>query len=150
VNQQNAAFHEVEKNSPLTNFNPEFSLMVGELIEVMFKIGKERYPLSSFGTGIQQLLFILASLFNSKAKIVLIEELELNLSPRYQSELFKILGALITDGKIDQVFFTTHSSYFDHRTDFGIYEVGVDNTGSTKVKKASKQRKNIFFKKLDN
>ncbi len=149
LDSENAAFHDVERNSPLGNFSPGFSLMSNGNIEVMFKVGNERYPLSSFGTGIQQLLFILASLFVTNSKVILIEELELNLSPRYQKEFFKILWALITDGRIDQVFFTTHSSYFDHRNDFSVYEVSVDKRGATKVNKVTKTQKNVFFKRID-
>lgn len=144
-----SVFSDVEKNSPFNNFNPEFAILKGDHIELMFKRGKDRFPLSSFGTGVQQLLYILTTLFYSNSKIVLIEELELNLSPRYQSELFKILWALIEAKKIDQIFFTTHSSYFDHRADFSIYEVSINGSGVSKVTKSTKPQKNIFFKKLD-
>lgn len=148
-NPANATFAEAEKNSPFINFNPEFGLLEDDTIEIMFKRGKERYPLSSFGTGIQQLLYILTALYTSKSRIILIEELELNLSPRYQRELFNILRALIDDGKIDQVFFTTHSKYFNHRSDFSIYEVTISHLGVSKVIKATKAKKNIFFKDLE-
>lgn len=149
VDAADATFSEAEKNSPFNNFNPEFGLLEDDSIEIMFKRGKERYPLSSFGTGIQQLLFILTALYTSNSRIVLIEELELNLSPRYQRELFNILRALIDDGKIDQVFFTTHSKYFNHRSDFSIYEVTISHLGVSKVLKATKTKKNIFFKELE-
>lgn len=114
------SFKHVESFSPFKNFSPEFAVINGYL-DIMFKVGKERLPLSSFGTGIQQILYILTTLFITKAKFVLIEEIELNLSPKYQNELFRILCALIDDKKIDQVFFTTHSKYFNFRADFSIY-----------------------------
>lgn len=149
VNADDAVFSAAEKNSPFHPFNPEFALLEDNNIEVMFKRGKERLPLSSFGTGVQQILYILTTLFSTNSRIILIEELELNLSPRYQKELFKILWALIDDGQIDQVFFTTHSSYFDHRTDFSIYEVAISSLGVSRVTKSTKTGKNTFFKKLD-
>jgi AAA15 family ATPase/GTPase len=148
-NVDDSTFNEVEKNSPFANFNPEFAVLDDDTIEIMFKRGRDRFPLSSFGTGIQQLLYILTALYTSTARIILIEELELNLSPRYQRELFNILIALITDRKIDQVFFTTHSKYFDHRTDFSIYEVIITNQGVSKVRKANKTNKKLFFKTIE-
>ena len=136
-------FKNVESISPFTKFKPEFAIINGN-IEVMFKVGKDRFPLSSFGTGIQQILYILTTLFVTKAKIVLIEELELNLSPRYQKALFKILWALHKEGKIDQVFFTTHSKYFQFRNDFSVYEVSIDDSGKSKASKVDSETKREF------
>ncbi len=138
-----ALFKGVEGNSPFTDFNPEFSKSGKGEIEVMLKSGKGRFPLTSFGTGIQQLLYILSRLFMSNSKVVLIEELEMNFSPKYQQELLGILRALIEKGKIDQVFFTTHSKYFGSRSDFSIYEVKMTEGVSTAAKVTSK-RKDFF------
>ena len=79
----------------------------------------------------------------SNSKVVLIEELEMNFSPKYQQELLGILKALMEKGKIDQVFFTTHSKYFSSRSDFSIYEVKMTEGVSTAVKVTSK-RKDFF------
>lgn len=106
-------------------FRGELDLMLNN------KIG--RYPLSSYGTGVQQILFILAKIFSSKSKIILIEELELNLSPKYQAQLINTLRNLITSGKINQVFFTTHSRYFDFRNDFGLYHIKINDKGLTTI-----------------
>ncbi len=149
ANPDDAIFSEAEKNSPFSNFNPEFAILENDTIEIMFRRGRDRFPLSSFGTGIQQLLYILTALYTSNARIILIEELELNLSPRYQRELFNILRSLIDDNRIDQVFFTTHSKYFHHRSDFSIYEVTINNQGVSKVVKATKTKKSLFFREIE-
>lgn len=139
-----SSFKNVELFSPFKDFSPEFAVINGYL-DIMFKVGKERLPIGSFGTGIQQILYILTTLFITKAKFVLIEEIELNLSPKYQNELFKILCALIEDKKIDQVFFTTHSKYFNFRNDFSIYEVSINANGCSKAKKVGARRVSTFF-----
>ncbi len=140
-----AGFKYVESfSSPLGAFKPEFA-RIGDNIELMFKVGDKRLPLSSFGTGVQQLLYILTTLFTTNAKLILIEELELNLSPRYQSALFKILNALIAEKRISQVFFTTHSKYFRFRNDFSVYEIGLDSTGKSQISKVESARVDTFF-----
>lgn len=125
-------------------FDPSFAREMGDEIEIMLNNGSERLPITSYGTGVQQILLILAMLFETKAKIILIEELELNLSPKTQRELFKILRALITKGVIHQVIFTTHSSYFNFRTDLQLFEVSISGTGVSSVKSQSDNR--AFFK----
>ena len=136
-------FKGVEKNSPFTDFNPEFSKVGKDEIELMLKVGKERFPLSSYGTGIQQLLYILSKIFITNSRILLIEELEMNFSPKYQQEVLEVLRDLIVAGKIDQVFFTTHSKHFDIRTDFSIYEVKM-HTGVSTIHKVTSRGKTFF------
>jgi AAA15 family ATPase/GTPase len=106
-NTDEGLFKDVEKNSPFGEFNPEFSKSGKDEIEIMLKSGKGRFPLTSFGTGIQQFLFILTKVFMTRSRIVLIEELEMNFSPKYQQELLEIIKKLISQGKIDQLFFTS-------------------------------------------
>ena len=136
-------------NSPLekpevgfTKFNDEYELMLTN------KLGN-RYPLSNYGSGIQQLLYILIKIFSSKSKIILIEELELNLSPLYQLELIKFINSetgRVKNRKIDQVFFTTHSKYFYKNTNWvTLYEVYLDRNGHSIINKANKKRTNNYF-----
>lgn len=136
-------FKGVEKNSPFADFNPEFAKVGKDEIELMLKVGKERFPLSSYGTGIQQLLYILSKIFTTNSRILLIEELEMNFSPKYQHKILEVLRELIEAGKIDQVFFTTHSKYFDTRTDFSIYEIKM-HSGVSTIHKVPSRRKAFF------
>lgn len=98
-----------------------------------------RLPLDSFGTGIQQIIYILAKIFEAKPKIVLIEEIELNLSPKYQCELIQhFLLKFIQKGKIlDQLFFTTHSPLFCYRNDLRILQIEMNNRGESLIKQAN-------------
>ena len=83
----------------------------GDEIEIMLKNNKHRLPLSSFGTGIQQFFFILTRIFMNKSRVVIIEEIELNLSPLYQKELLLFVKSLI-GSSYDQLMFSSHSPFF--------------------------------------
>ncbi|RLJ77132.1 AAA family ATPase [Pedobacter alluvionis] len=80
-------------------------------VEVMLSNKGGRFPLKNFGTGIQQFFFILAKIFNSNSKVVIIEELELNLSQVYQIEILAFLKSLLGK-KFDQFMFSSHSPFF--------------------------------------
>jgi len=83
----------------------------GNEIEIMLKNKVNRLPLSSFGTGIQQFFFILTRIFMNNSKIVIIEELELNLAPIYQKELMIFIKSILGE-KFDQLLFSSHSPFF--------------------------------------
>jgi len=115
-------------NYPLNNADVGFS-NPREGIDIMLDNNKGRYPLKNFGTGIQQIIYILACIYASKAKVLVIEEVELNLSPAFQNEFLNFLQQLINDGKINQLFFTSHSNYLadhNHVKSWYAVEIGVD------------------------
>lgn len=128
----------IAKKMPLLkSFNPSFAIDNGRL-ELMLKNGDDRYPISSFGTSIQQFLFLITSLSQNTSRILLIEELELNLSPENQSEFLNLLNDMVSKGLISQIIFTTHSRYFSKRNDFSIYEVNyVEAEKRSTVKKVA-------------
>lgn len=138
-------------NSPLSK--PEIGFTkFGANYEIMLKnLNGGRYPLSSFGTGIQQLFYILSKIFKSNSKIIFIEELELNLSPLYQIELLNFMDSEINkteNKKIHQLFFTSHSKYFCKKTNLVfVYEVTINELGHSSVVKANKTRINSYFSK---
>jgi len=139
----NKALNECETNSPFNKHVLSFAQSQDELL-IMFESNGRRLPISNFGTGIQQILYILAKIFSSNSKIILIEEIELNLSPKYQAEILKHLKQFIDENKISQVFFTTHSRYFNFRNDFSIYEVKIDALGETTGTKVAAAKKSFF------
>lgn len=116
----------------LSQFDPTYARK-GEEFDVFLKSNFERLPLNSFGTGIMQILLILAMIYETNAKIILIEELELNLSPKTQQELLQILGNLISSKKIDQVIFTSHSNILSETNGLSVYEVIYSNVGISKI-----------------
>ena len=120
----------------------------GKSIDVMLRNAKGRFPLSSYGTGVQQILYLLAKLFFTTARIILIEEIELNLSPTAQRELFINLQRLQAAKHLDQVLFTTHSNYFNTRGDFRIFEAVLDENGYTNIKPKKAARKDFFSRTL--
>ena len=117
----------------LNQFEPTFSRTNG-IIDVLLKSGNFRLPLNSYGTGIMQIILILASIFESKSKIILIEELELNLSPKSQQELLQILNNLIKNKRIHQVIFTSHSNTLAKTASIPLYEVELSSGGISEVK----------------
>lgn len=139
-------FKNCEKNSPLRSLSIEFS-RENTSIGIMLKNAIERrLPLESFGTGMHQVFYILAKIAEKKPKIVLIEEMELNLSPKYQLELLNHLLLKLIDKpefELSQIFFTTHSPLLCYRSDFQIHYVQIDGNGETKAKKIGAARKEI-------
>lgn len=108
-----------------------------------------KLPVTSFGTGIQQIIFILSKIFLSKKKIVLIEEIELNLSPKYQLELINfIFNNLIKKGILDQLFYTTHSPLMCYRTEFRTLQSRIDVSGISTIEAITpKARDAALFRK---
>ena len=129
----------------LRSFSPSFANDSRGNLELMLSNDGDRLPISSFGTSIQQMIFLVTRMIESKAKIILIEELELSLSPENQRKLFSMLRMLIDQNMISQVFFTTHSRYFSFRNDFSIYEVSFsDSENKSQVVKKSQVSKSFF------
>lgn len=96
---------------PFRDFTDIGFTRLGNELEVMLKNQNNRLPLSSFGTGIQQFFYILTRIFMNDSRIVIIEEIELNLSPVYQKELMKFVKSVMGD-KYDQLLFSSHSPFF--------------------------------------
>lgn len=141
----------MERNSPLKpielNFgrtpNDELLLLLGNQIDSV-----DRLPLESYGTGIQQIFYILARISEFRPKIILLEELELNLSPKYQEKLVQhILLNLIKkdDYDVNQLFFTTHSPLLSIHHEYQIHQVTINEEGETKFNKVNKEDISSFY-----
>lgn len=89
------------------------------------------------GTGVQQVLMLLCNIVCSKAKILGIEEIELNLSPSLQNKLLTLLKAMVgknADGSLSQLILTSHSMHLSKREDTVLYAVERDDIeGNTQV-----------------
>lgn len=130
---------------PLKDLEISFSINENEKLELFLHNGSERLPIDSFGTSLTQILYILAYIFMTNSKVILIEEIELNLSIKTQEQLFQILKDLIDEREIEQVFFTSHSDFFKFRNDyFSVYEISINNEGSSSIKRKNKLRKSPF------
>jgi predicted ATP-binding protein involved in virulence len=93
-------------------------------------------PLSSFGTGVQQLLYLIFKIAEVRPKILLIEEIELNLSPKYQDVLIKYFETLIAAGQIvNQAFITSHSPLHCYRTQHRSYLAKINGSAETAFEK---------------
>lgn len=130
----------------LEKLDISFAVDIDNNVDIMLNKGEDRLPISSFGTGISQVLFILAKIFDSTARIISIEELELNLSPNTQKELLNIFLALIKDNIIDQVFFTSHSPFFNFRNDFSLYEIEINAAKVSTISKKAAITGNTFWR----
>ncbi len=80
-------------------------------LEILVKRNELRLPIGRLGTGVQQILYLLANIVHNKGKVIGIEEMEINLSERSQNYLLKLLDDLINSDKttIRQVIMSTHS-----------------------------------------
>lgn len=89
------------------------------------------------GTGVQQILMLLSSISYSQARIIGIEEIELNLSPSLQNRTLSMLREIVGSGKgaIDQLFLTSHSMHLSERQDVILYAVERNDLGETEAKR---------------
>jgi AAA15 family ATPase/GTPase len=115
-------------------------------IEIMVKEKNVRLPISRLGSGHQQILYIIANLVLNKKKMMGIEELEINLSPTVQKEVFEKLKHHIYKGSdlVSQIIITSHSDYFGGRTDVRRYSV-IHNGSETIVKPMTQAVRKDFF-----
>lgn len=120
----------------------------GDGIEVLIEDteGKFKLPISRKGSGVQQILMILAYIANSRSPMIGIEELEINLSPSAQSSIFNSLRQLLTTqgSPVKQLFFTTHSPYVAKRNEAERRGVWMEN-GETKIAKPTNTQIDDFF-----
>jgi len=118
----------------------------GDEIEIMVKEKNVRLPISRLGSGHQQILYIIANLVLNKKKMMGIEELEINLSPTAQKMVFEKLKYHIykRSDLISQIIITSHSDYFEGRTDVRRYS--VEHNGQETIIKplTTAVRKSIF------
>lgn len=142
------AFEEIKTmfNSPPFSFGDIGFSREGDEIEVMVKEKNVRLPISRLGSGHQQILYIIANLVLNKNKMMGIEELEINLSPTAQKEVFEKLKRHIYKDSdlISQIIVTSHSDYFGGRDDVRCYSVEHDGL-ETIVKPWSTAIRKRFF-----
>ena len=93
------------------------------------------------GTGIHQILLLLSNIVCSKAKIIGIEEIELNLSPSLQHRTVTMLKGLVgksPEKQINQLFLTSHSFHLSTRQDVVLFAVQLNENRGTEVKWGAK------------
>lgn len=110
-----------------------------------------KLPVGRKGTGMQQILIILSYIEKSNSPFVGIEEIEINLSPQSQHEIFQTLYDLVFTVKkspINQVFLTTHSPQIARQKQVQQRGVWMDEHGGSKAAKPSEANENLatFFK----
>jgi hypothetical protein len=118
-----------------------------EEVEVMIEKANSRLPLNRIGSGLQQILFLIANIVHNSHRMIGFEEIELNLSPEAQKHIFETLKLLVYDAKlINQALVTSHSPYFRDRHDVGYFEVSYDEPAlATIVRRATKAAEKDFF-----
>jgi predicted ATPase len=88
------------------------------------------HKLPSLGHGSRQLLPVIAQLaYSDPGSIILVEEPEVSLHPKYQCLLPVLFGRAVNEGK--QVLVTTHSSYFPLSLDIVLKGEGFPLEGLT-------------------
>jgi predicted ATP-dependent endonuclease of OLD family len=96
-------------------------------LEIMIKNGGVRLPIKHLGSGVEQILFIIACLVFTKSRIICIEELEQNLAPRLQNMALLKIQSMISKN-LDQLILSSHSSVFYRTKKFNtIYFIEREN-----------------------
>lgn len=136
-------------NSPPFSFG-EISFAVDpktEEVELMIEKAGNRLPVNRIGSGLQQILFLIANIVHNSHKMIGFEEIELNLSPEAQKRIFETLKAMVYGTRlINQALVTSHSPYFRGRQDVGYFEVSYDEALlATIVRPAIKPAEEKFF-----
>jgi predicted ATP-dependent endonuclease of OLD family len=106
-----------------------------------------KLPIGRKGSGIQQIMLIIAYVLSSQASFVGIEELEINLAPPTQAAVFNELFRLVqsADAPIKQLFLTTHSPHLAYRNEATRRAVWLEN-GETRMAKPSMSEVRGFFR----
>lgn len=108
--------------------------------------------LERLGTGTQQILILLSQIASSKAKIIGIEELELNLSPNMQFQTFGMLRQMLDDAGdvgVSQLFLTSHSPYLCKQADAELYAISYDESNGTKIEHGLNAVRTLLVKHFD-
>lgn len=125
-----AKFEEIQKlfNSSPFEFGELGFSHEGNELEIMVKKNDFRLPINRIGSGLQQILYLVAVIVLHQGKVLAIEEIEINLSPAAQKQVFELLKKCVTATPrlLNQVFITSHSDYFDVRDDVKCFSVEYD------------------------
>lgn len=75
----------------------------------------------------------------------MIEEIELNLSPKYQKELIDFIYLKLIKGKrvIDQLFYSTHSPLMCYKTGFRTLQSRIDADGVSTIEPITPKKADI-------
>ncbi len=92
-------------------------------------INGKSYTLSELGAGLAQFIIVLANVAMKEASFILIDEPELSLHPKLQTEFLRALGIYAKEG----VLFATHSMGLARASSQRIYSVRVDKNGTHQV-----------------
>ena len=134
-------------NEPFSHGRLSFARLE-EIIEVLVEDAEGlKLPLGRKGTGVQQLLMILAYVVVFEAPFVGIEEIEINLSPRSQGSIFNTVRGIVENGgPIKQVFMTTHSPLIARRNEATCRGVWINDESETSVAIPSAAEVEEFFR----
>ena len=104
------------------------------LVDLVFETENTRISIDSFGSGIQQVVALIARLLVSNATFVAIEEPELNLRYTLQLRLYEVFKEIVADpAGANQIFLTSHSPAFEHGEHF--YHMHTSEHGITVEKR---------------
>ena len=131
---------------PLPRARPDEPTLYGQ--EIILWLSRPDFPeplrAEDVGSGVRQLILLLAQLLFNPARIAGIEEPEMNLNPEWQTRLLALLRDLIGPeaGQFDQFFISSHSPEFEVAEHF--YNVTYTD-GQTRVQKLPLPQRERYF-----
>ncbi len=106
-----------------------------DALDIMIKERDFRLPIKHLGSGVLQTLYIITCIIYSKSKILCVEELEQNLSPKNQYLTLKKLQSMLGDRKdnvVNQLILSSHSSVYS-KPKLGVIYYIEKNNGETAI-----------------
>ncbi len=115
-------------------------------INIMIEKNGDVLPIDNYGTGYQQLLMLVSNILNVKAKILGLEEIELNLSYKSQDILMKKIYDLIYDenNTINQILLSSHSPHISMKKNY--YKVEINTNSETKFEYIKEEEKDTYWR----
>lgn len=122
---------------------------IDDALEIMVEKNGLRLPINRVGSGLKQILYLISCMIEAEGKILGVEELEINLSPKLQNQLVEKLRqyCLGKTPRFHQLLLTTHSEKFSYiRSEMKSYQVKWIQ-GCTQVDPMTKSTMRSYYSK---
>lgn len=134
-------------NDPPFSYGDISFMQEGTDLEIMVDNDGLRVPIGAKGSGVQQVLVLLAFVASQRPQVIAIEEPELNLSYANQDHVVNKLRDLVETAteRPHQLLITSHSDHVGSRDDLKQFRVDYDASEGTTVRRFTDADRNQLF-----